>query len=386
VPTLLELLLELQCTGLPNVPLTNAQQLARAVQLLKVGSSAALETHPDMDDFVAKLIDVYRLLQTDLGRHTAAMERWSKEFNIGLQSVLEITNSTPIASTSGVFDASDNSVAEEEDTDQQLRATNGGGEERDQDTSQPQASRMLPPDPVAPVAVPVAASSLLASMPVPLSVVVPTNADAVSLLQTPMSLPPIQISTTASSTLPPQSMISKKKKRRGNLPKTATATLKSWVVENLTHPYPSEDVKRQLAFKCSLSVQQISNWFINARRRIVPALQNGGNLEQQQEQQQQQQQQQYHHHHRRNYHHQQEQQHQLHCNTNNNNYALAPVAAVSPNSAEATASGDEALMPSELSTVADADHTIIAPVLSTQSTLLADSHITLPPLPDSEPG
>jgi hypothetical protein len=59
------------------------------------------------------------------------------------------------------------------------------------------------------------------------------------------------------------------KKRRGNLPKAATNLLKKWVFENLFHPYPSEEAKKQLADQCGLNVQQISNWFINARRRIV---------------------------------------------------------------------------------------------------------------------
>jgi len=39
--------------------------------------------------------------------------------------------------------------------------------------------------------------------------------------------------------------------------------------QHLTHPYPSEDQKKQLAQDTGLSILQVNNWFINARRRIV---------------------------------------------------------------------------------------------------------------------
>ncbi|KAF9982855.1 hypothetical protein BGZ65_002432 [Modicella reniformis] len=59
------------------------------------------------------------------------------------------------------------------------------------------------------------------------------------------------------------------RKRRGNLPKSVTSVLKSWLVQNAIHPYPSESEKMRLAEATQLSMNQISNWFINARRRIL---------------------------------------------------------------------------------------------------------------------
>jgi len=59
------------------------------------------------------------------------------------------------------------------------------------------------------------------------------------------------------------------KKRPGNLPKRATNLLKKWLFEHLFHPYPTEEQKRALAGQTGLTINQISNWFINARRRIL---------------------------------------------------------------------------------------------------------------------
>ncbi|ORX54143.1 hypothetical protein DM01DRAFT_1345970 [Hesseltinella vesiculosa] len=60
-----------------------------------------------------------------------------------------------------------------------------------------------------------------------------------------------------------------KKRRRGNLPKHVTEFLREWLIQHKKHPYPSEREKFELAHATSLSVSQISNWFINARRRIL---------------------------------------------------------------------------------------------------------------------
>ncbi|KAG0099040.1 hypothetical protein BGZ93_009437 [Podila epicladia] len=66
-----------------------------------------------------------------------------------------------------------------------------------------------------------------------------------------------------------QSNMDPNRKRRGNLPKSVTSVLKNWLVQNAIHPYPTEDEKIKLAEATHLSLNQISNWFINARRRIL---------------------------------------------------------------------------------------------------------------------
>jgi len=58
-------------------------------------------------------------------------------------------------------------------------------------------------------------------------------------------------------------------KKRGIFPKSATNIMKAWLFQHLTHPYPSEDQKRALAQDTGLTILQVNNWFINARRRIV---------------------------------------------------------------------------------------------------------------------
>ncbi|KAJ5928664.1 hypothetical protein N7466_007620 [Penicillium verhagenii] len=67
---------------------------------------------------------------------------------------------------------------------------------------------------------------------------------------------------------------SKNKRRRGNLPKPVTDILRAWFHEHLDHPYPSEEDKQMFMTRTGLSISQISNWFINARRRQLPALRN----------------------------------------------------------------------------------------------------------------
>ncbi|KAI8080033.1 homeobox KN domain-containing protein [Halteromyces radiatus] len=62
------------------------------------------------------------------------------------------------------------------------------------------------------------------------------------------------------------------RKRRGNLPKSITCLLKEWLVRHVDHPYPTDNEKSFLQQETQLTINQISNWFINARRRLLPYL------------------------------------------------------------------------------------------------------------------
>lgn len=87
-----------------------------------------------------------------------------------------------------------------------------------------------------------------------------------------------------------------KKQKRGVLPKHATSVMRSWLFQHLVvsstdgsvvpgrndvflkHPYPTEDEKRHIAAQTNLTLLQVNNWFINARRRILqPMLDAGAN-------------------------------------------------------------------------------------------------------------
>lgn len=68
-----------------------------------------------------------------------------------------------------------------------------------------------------------------------------------------------------------------RKTKRGVLPKHATEILRSWLFSHIVHAYPTEDEKRQLASQTNLTLLQVNNWFINARRRILQPMLDASN-------------------------------------------------------------------------------------------------------------
>jgi hypothetical protein len=89
------------------------------------------------------------------------------------------------------------------------------------------------------------------------------NAQTMGL--TTFTLPPEEPMSPRSLTATPKSF----RGRKRNLPPNATSILKKWLFEHSDNPYPAEDEKLQLVSQTGLSLKQINNWFINARRRIL---------------------------------------------------------------------------------------------------------------------
>ncbi|KAI9462951.1 homeobox KN domain-containing protein [Boletus coccyginus] len=96
---------------------------------------------------------------------------------------------------------------------------------------------------------------------------------AYTLLANSLFLPAISVPQppTPSAFPPPSSLLSRPRpiKKRGKLPKETTDYLKAWLHRHSDHPYPSEEEKEQLCHATGLSMSQVSNWMINARRRIL---------------------------------------------------------------------------------------------------------------------
>lgn len=60
--------------------------------------------------------------------------------------------------------------------------------------------------------------------------------------------------------------------KRPHLPTKAKNHLKRWLFNHTDHPYPTDVEKQQLMKETNLSLLQVENWFINARRRILADL------------------------------------------------------------------------------------------------------------------
>ncbi|XP_008850688.1 homeobox protein TGIF2LX [Nannospalax galili] len=62
------------------------------------------------------------------------------------------------------------------------------------------------------------------------------------------------------------------KTRKGFLPTASVMVLRAWLYEHGFNAYPSEAEKRLLSEQSNLSSEQISNWFANARRLLLPGM------------------------------------------------------------------------------------------------------------------
>jgi hypothetical protein len=57
--------------------------------------------------------------------------------------------------------------------------------------------------------------------------------------------------------------------RRINFPLPVRELLKQWLFDHQEDPFPTESEKVKLCKKTNLSMLQLNNWFINARRRYL---------------------------------------------------------------------------------------------------------------------
>lgn len=68
---------------------------------------------------------------------------------------------------------------------------------------------------------------------------------------------------------------SKKKDKdvvKSHIPPEARKILEQWMYDHRFYCYPMKDEKQVLALETGLSIEKVSNWFINSRRRLLPKM------------------------------------------------------------------------------------------------------------------
>ncbi|KAK2503941.1 hypothetical protein MC885_020594, partial [Smutsia gigantea] len=63
-----------------------------------------------------------------------------------------------------------------------------------------------------------------------------------------------------------------KRKRKRYFPAETVKILRNWLCDHRLKPYLSEAEKQMLSEQTNLSLPQVSNWFVKARRRILPEI------------------------------------------------------------------------------------------------------------------
>lgn len=63
--------------------------------------------------------------------------------------------------------------------------------------------------------------------------------------------------------------VKREKRKRNQLFHDQKKVLMNWLLLHKSHPYPNESEKNALAAATNLTYEQVSNWFINNRRRIL---------------------------------------------------------------------------------------------------------------------
>ena len=74
---------------------------------------------------------------------------------------------------------------------------------------------------------------------------------------------------SVSSSAPSDGSSSGSKKKSSSLPAEAVEYLKAWMMspEHIAHPYPTEQEKVQIMADTGIGIKQLTNWFVNNRKR-----------------------------------------------------------------------------------------------------------------------
>merc|ERR1719410_1105198 len=69
--------------------------------------------------------------------------------------------------------------------------------------------------------------------------------------------------------IPPTEKRKEKTRRPCNLPLETVEYLKAWMMspEHIAHPYPTEQEKAQIMADTKIELKQLTNWFVNNRKR-----------------------------------------------------------------------------------------------------------------------